>query len=356
MTNRIVVMGGSFNPPTIAHLKLMQAALDSVDACQGLFMPASQAYVARKMKKQRCQQDTMGEALRLVMLESLCKEDDRLAVSQVQLLSGEQGYDYEMLEAIQSEWSDAEIYFITGSDKLYILPLWHNIDELLARFRILVAVRAGDDLGKIKAVKPYIAEHWDAFTVFDVPPEIVDVSSSAFRQKLRDGDRSARELVTKEVWNIMNNNGKVPWNAISNFHEEKYAFLSNFYETEVAYGGLTYGSAEAAFQAQKCMTEDEKLPFTQARPSRSKGMGRRVKLRRDWEEVKVGIMEEIVRAKFNQHPELVTRLLETGDKQLIEGNTWGDTCWGVDTRTGQGENHLGRILMKIREEIHDKRH
>ena len=355
MTNRIVVMGGSFNPPTIAHLKVMQVAMNTVDACQGMFMPASQAYVARKMKKQHCPQDTLGEALRLAMLESLCKQDDRLTVSRVQLLSGEQSYDYEMLEAIQGEWPDAEIYYITGSDKLYILPLWRNIDELLARSRILVAVRAGDDLEKIKAVKPYIAEHWDAFTVFDVPPEIVNVSSSAFRQKLRDGDRSARELVTEEVWEIMNNNGKVPWNAISNFHEEGYAFMSNFYEAEVAYGGLTYGSAEAAFQAQKCMTEDEKLPFTQVRPSRSKGMGRRVKLRPDWEEVKVGIMEEIVRAKFDQHPELAERLLATGDKQLIEGNTWGDTCWGVDTRTGQGENHLGKILMKIREELRSKR-
>ena len=354
MTNRIVVMGGSFNPPTVAHLELMQAAMEAVDACQGLFMPAAQPYVAKKMKKQRCPKDTLSEALRLAMLESMCKRDERLAVSRVQMLSGEQGYDYEMLEAIQGEWPDAEIYFITGSDKLYILPLWHNIDKLLARFRILVAVRAGDDLEKIKATKPYIAEHWDAFTVFDVPPDISDISSSAFRQRLHDEDRSARELVTKEVWEIMNNNGKVPWNAISDFHEEKYAFLSNFFEAEVSYGGLTYGSNEAAFQAQKCMTEEEKLPFTQARPSKSKGMGRRVKLRPDWEEVKVGIMEEIVRAKFDQHPELATRLLATGDRQLIEGNTWGDTFWGVDTRTGQGKNHLGEILMDIRGEFRKK--
>ena len=99
------------------------------------------------------------------------------------------------------------------------------------------------------------------------------------------------------------------------------------------------------------MTEEEKLPFTEARPSKSKGMGRRVPLRPDWEEVKVGIMEEIVRAKFTQHPELAERLLATGDKVLIEGNHWGDTCWGVDTRTGRGENHLGKILMNVREEL-----
>lgn len=354
MTNRIVVMGGSFNPPTIAHLKVMRAAMDAVDACQGLFVPAPQAYVAKKMKKQRCPKDALGETVRLQMLESMCKQDARLAVSRVQMLPDATGYDYDMLQALQSEWPDAELYFYTGSDKLYILPKWYRIDDLLGQFRILVAVRAGDDLGKIKEVKPYIAEHWGAFTVFDVPSEITDISSSAFWQRLHGEDRSAQELVTEEVWEIMNKNGKVPWNAISDFHEEKYAFLSNFFEASVTYDGLTYGSNEAAFQAQKCMTEEEKMPFTQARPSKSKGMGRSVKLRPDWEEVKVGFMEEIVRAKFNQHPELATRLLATGNKQLIEGNTWGDTFWGVDTRTGQGENHLGKILMKVRDEIGER--
>ena len=71
-------------------------------------------------------------------------------------------------------------------------------------------------------------------------------------------------------------------------------------------------------------------------------------MRPDWEQVKTGIMEEIVRAKFTQHPELAALLLATGDTVLVEGNHWGDTCWGVDTRTGRGENHLGKILMKVR--------
>lgn len=57
------------------------------------------------------------------------------------------------------------------------------------------------------------------------------------------------------------------------------------------------------------------------------------------------------RKNFNQHPELVGLLIGTGDKILIEGNHWGDACWGVDTRTGQGENHLGKILMKVRGEL-----
>ena len=63
-------------------------------------------------------------------------------------------------------------------------------------------------------------------------------------------------------------------------------------------------------------------------------------------------MKEIVRAKFEQHPELTEKLLATGDTYLEEGNTWGDRIWG--TVNGQGANNLGRILMEVREELKEK--
>lgn len=59
----------------------------------------------------------------------------------------------------------------------------------------------------------------------------------------------------------------------------------------------------------------------------------------------------LVQRKFSaRNPELLRRLLDTGDLTLIEGNHWGDTFWGVDIRTGKGDNHLGMILMQVREQ------
>ena len=383
MKERIVVMGGSFNPPTRAHLLLMETAIEAANACRGIFVPTAHDYVAKKMKRLKCPEDTLSESVRLKMLESLCKTDCRLFVSTIQMRKETRGYDFEMLEEIQSDFPDMEVYFVVGSDKLYIIPRWHRIDELLQKsdfpdmevyfvagsdklyiiprwhridellqkFQILIAKRGEDDLKKIKENRPYLAEHWDRFTVFDVPEEISEISSSTFWERLHNDDKRAEELVTPEVWEILVANGKVPWNSITDFHKEPYCFLSNFYEAKVEYGGLTYGSNEAAFQAQKCMTEEEKVQFTELAPGRSKGVGRRVQLRPDWNEVKVGIMEDIVRAKFTQNADLAAMLLATGDKILVEGNQWGDTFWGVDTRKGQGENHLGKILMKIRTEL-----
>lgn len=131
----------------------------------------------------------------------------------------------------------------------------------------------------------------------------------------------------------------------------KYYFLSNFFPAEVTYSRLTYQNNEAAFQAQKTYSKEERIEFTTLEPRDAKRRGRRVRLRKDWEQVKDRIMEEIVRAKFSQNEELKEQLLATGDAQLVEGNRWNDRYWGVDIRSGVGENHLGKILMKVRSEL-----
>lgn len=135
---------------------------------------------------------------------------------------------------------------------------------------------------------------------------------------------------------------------IASFRGENY-FLSNYYSAPVTYDGITYKNNEAAFQAQKCQNKDDRILFSQLSPNEAKPLGRHVDLRSDWEEVKTQIMYEIVFAKFSQNEDLKRKLLATGDRLLEEGNTWGDRIWG--TVNGKGENRLGKILMKIREEL-----
>ena len=136
---------------------------------------------------------------------------------------------------------------------------------------------------------------------------------------------------------------------INNF-KGKYYFLSNFYEAPVTWNGLTYLNNEAAFQSAKTFYDRER--FTNLDPSSAKRLGRRVQLRDDWEDVKNDVMYEICKAKFSQNAELKKKLLETGNKHLEEGNSWGDKIWG--TVNGVGENRLGKILMKIREELRNE--
>lgn len=129
--------------------------------------------------------------------------------------------------------------------------------------------------------------------------------------------------------------------------QDQYRFLSNFYGVPVTYNNLTFGSNEAAFQAQKDPSRSEE--FTNLTPNKAKALGRQVKLRDDWNNVRLKIMEEINIIKFTENEYLKKKLIETGDRELIEGNYWNDTYWGVCRNVG--ENNLGKILMKIRESI-----
>lgn len=137
-------------------------------------------------------------------------------------------------------------------------------------------------------------------------------------------------------------------NIISSF-TGKYFFLSNYFEANVIYKGLSYSSSEAAYQAQKCAIPGIRLQFALIiDPDQAKQLSKQILVVDNWHEIKLGIMKEVVKAKFDQNPKLKSLLLKTGNKILIEGNTWGDKYWGqVD---GIGENHLGIILMELRDE------
>jgi ribA/ribD-fused uncharacterized protein len=83
-----------------------------------------------------------------------------------------------------------------------------------------------------------------------------------------------------------------------------------------------------------------------------KRFGTTFSLRKGWDKMKLQVMEEGLRYKFSKHnPRLRGKLIETGSRYIQEGNKWGDTFWGVDLRTGKGDNNLGKILMTIRSEI-----
>lgn len=136
---------------------------------------------------------------------------------------------------------------------------------------------------------------------------------------------------------------------IINRFDGRYHFLSNFYEVPVTYNGITYRNTEAAFQAQKCLERAHE--FADISANEAKRLGRKVTLRPDWNDVRIDIMHNIVLAKFRQNTDLYEQLIATGDCELIEGNYWGDRFWGVCS--GTGENHLGQILMQVREELKD---
>jgi ribA/ribD-fused uncharacterized protein len=135
---------------------------------------------------------------------------------------------------------------------------------------------------------------------------------------------------------------------ITSFSGENF-FLSNFYITPVMYNNILYPTAEHAYQAQKTGNSHiHKIFANQVRTARdAKTLGHGLKLREDWSNIKLLVMFNIVRIKFDSNPEIKAKLIATDTREIIEGNDWGDVFYGVCN--GVGENHLGKILMTIRD-------
>jgi ribA/ribD-fused uncharacterized protein len=156
---------------------------------------------------------------------------------------------------------------------------------------------------------------------------------------------------------------------------DQYRWLSNFWEVEIKYCGVIYPTVEHYYVAMK-VNEPQKvnieidgekqeiyMDVPQLReyismietPSKAKNFGKKeLKERADWDDIKVSIMEWALNEKYKQEP-FRTKLLETGDVYIQEGNTWNDTYWGVNIDTGEGKNVLGKLIMKIREQLKEEK-
>lgn len=134
--------------------------------------------------------------------------------------------------------------------------------------------------------------------------------------------------------------------------QDEFGEFSNFAHFPIKLDGKVWTTSEHYFQAQKFLDQNDQEKIRKATsPMMAARLGRdrKLKLRRDWEAVKINIMRKALSAKFNQHEDLRNLLLSTGEAKLIE-HTENDAFWG-DDGDGTGKNMLGILLMQIRAEI-----
>ncbi len=134
----------------------------------------------------------------------------------------------------------------------------------------------------------------------------------------------------------------------------RWTRLGNYSIVTVFYKGHAYQTVEHAYQAMKSLDPAVQKTIRDCpTPAVAKKVARQTVLRPDWEQVKNGIMLDLLREKFVQEPER-SILLSTGDEHLVEGNWWGDRYWG-ECPVGNGQNWLGRLLMQVRDELKEGR-
>lgn len=313
---RIVVMGGSFNPPTSAHYKLMVAAVDALGAGIGFFVPVSDAYLKRKMRHSH-PPVVLSEEMRTKMLEAMCASDSRLQICTKEL-GTIVAQTMETMHSLQEDYPDSELYFVFGADKLTLLSHLAEIRSFLDDFKVVLFSRGGDKVDELIGEDAILTSYMDRIVVLPQPEGTENVSSSKARELMLSGE-SGRELLCPSVWELFKDLKASDFPDVINRFTKEYAFLSNQYQCPFIWEGHSYRSAGAAFRAEE---------------SREDPLER---------------MEAIQLAKFTQNSWLMEKLKQTGNSILINGNNKHETYWGVDRYSWKGENHLGKILMRIRD-------
>ena len=128
-----------------------------------------------------------------------------------------------------------------------------------------------------------------------------------------------------------------------------FNWFSNMIQCDIEIDGFIYQSSESYFQSQKATNEKDRLYIASLPGPKSKMKAKTIEIRDDWEEVKLMVMKRILFKKFTQQ-KWKTLLLKTTEP-IIEWNNWNDKFWGVSIKDNNGQNHLGKILMEIREEL-----
>lgn len=184
MMKSIVVLGGSFNPPTKAHKALLRQAMTLIHAELGLYVPSSAHYVSRKTSRQPSCVQTLSELTRAEALRRMCDTDMDICLCEY----GDQsnGRTLLTLQEIQATHPDHQIWFIMGADKMQIFSRWKTCKDILQQFRIIWFSRNGRNAADQAKTIPLLANKQTHMTFLTTDPSLDQISSSLFwktRQK-----------------------------------------------------------------------------------------------------------------------------------------------------------------------------
>jgi len=173
------VLGGTFNPPHEGHLRCARQALAQLGLDRVVFMPVH-------IPPHKDAHDDPGVEHRLAMCRLASEDDDRLAVSELELDRAGPSYTVDTLQALRDEDPARELTFILGADMARTLAQWREPGEILELARLAVAERDGTARREIRAALAEL-DATPRIEFLDMAP--VDVSSSMVRERVAAGER-----------------------------------------------------------------------------------------------------------------------------------------------------------------------
>jgi nicotinate (nicotinamide) nucleotide adenylyltransferase len=215
MEPTIIIIGGSFNPPTIAHLELANTVKNNVNADIVLMIPTKASYMQKW--KQYQNSDILSDDIRIKALMAM--ENNWLKVELCELEGIVSGSSFDTIEYIKKKYHSNNVYFAIGSDKLEEIPRWYNSDGLLKRNKFIVVQRNNDSIELIIEENRFLRVHKSSFICCKTEDKSLQkVSSTAVRKFIEQGKfKEVEKLVPEDVYSIiLKNRASISNNDIKN--------------------------------------------------------------------------------------------------------------------------------------------
>ena len=196
MKKKIVVYGGSFNPPHDSHFFIAQQLLNQFDEVDKIiFVPVNKKYAKDGLAENKH---------RYQMLKSVIDKNDKFLLSDIDMKESRSLSTIETLELIQEQYPNQEICFLMGSDNLKEFHSWIRAEELIASFRLFVMERDEDNLKEIINEDKLLRSYQENIIKLDIRIK-TNFSATYLRSQLKKG-KSIRYLVPEEVYDYIEKN------------------------------------------------------------------------------------------------------------------------------------------------------
>lgn len=193
----LAVFGGSFNPPINSHIELAKEIINKCEDIEKLiFVPVSTKY-----NKQGLEADKH----RYNMLNLICKNQEKLEVSDIELNSKKQLYTFQTLDLLKAKYGkDYELWFVMGTDNLREIETWKEPERLLRDYKIIVLERGNDNLESIISNSSILANNKRSLIKIEGIDRI-NLSSTMIRDKIKSGE-NVEKYIPKEVLEYIREN------------------------------------------------------------------------------------------------------------------------------------------------------
>lgn len=207
MKDRLVVLGGTFNPLSKAHVFALDLACKKVHASKKILLPTAYRYL--DSYKCLASDEILDSFLRDEILDELNRRDNSYIIERCEE-EGTTYKAYDSLNYIKKKYDTSDIYFVCGSEKLKEFDTWYRYDDLLNEFKFIVIKRGEDDIAKEIDNSEVVKNHLNAFTFVDSEESYLDISSTKIREYIKENDiAKIKELTFDFVVEILVEKGLV---------------------------------------------------------------------------------------------------------------------------------------------------